>query len=67
MAKDFDDFVLWERDDPDSIERGSRLVKNCMARIGNSEDGSKFIASLFDLVDDMVTEKLRSYHRWLEQ
>ena len=67
MAKDFDDFVLWERDDPDSIERGSRLAKNCAERLGNSEDSAKLIAALLLLVDDMVTEKLRSYHRWLEQ
>ncbi len=67
MARDFDEYVLWERDDPESQERARKVGENFLALADKAGDGTAFLEAVESLVDDMVVERLRSYHRWLGQ
>lgn len=65
MAKDFDDFILWEREDPDSLERSRKLTDNFLSLLDKKNEGPDLIENALLLIDDMISERLRSYHRWV--
>lgn len=67
MAKNFDDFILWEREDPDASERGHMLTENVIRALERNKTGPEMMMTMITFIDDMITERLRSYHEWVNR
>lgn len=67
MKKNFDDFIKWCEEDPDTARRSSMLANNVNVALGNIESREDLILKALTFFEDMIMEDLRAYHEWLHQ